>query len=172
MKKIWIYALLLLIPLYGFWIVPQNKAIKVQQEDLAVLQAETEDYTVKIKQLADLSKLLENPIYDGVLERVPTSLEQGIVILILQKIAQSTGFVFDSINFNRGQNAALETSTLNVDFAIKGRKDKFINFLEAIEKSPRFMGMESFAFSVETVNGIDIINMSVPLYTFAQSNEN
>ena len=172
MKKIWIYALLLLIPLYGFWIVPQNKAIKVQQENLAILQAETEDYKVKIKQLSDLSKVLENPLYDGVLERIPASLEQGIVILILQKIAQSTGFVFESLAFNRGQNAALETSTLSINFSIQGRKDNFINFLEAIEKSPRFMGMESFAYTVDTVNGIDIINMSVPLYTFAQSNEN
>lgn len=172
MKKIWIYALLLLIPLYGFWIVPQNKAIKVQQENLAILQAETEDYKVKIKQLSDLSKVLENPLYDGVLERIPASLEQGIVILILQKIAQSTGFVFESLAFNRGQNAALETSALSINFSIQGRKDNFINFLEAIEKSPRFMGMESFAYTVDTVNGIDIINMSVPLYTFAQSNEN
>jgi Tfp pilus assembly protein PilO len=172
MKKIWIYALLLLIPLYGFWIVPQNKAVKAQQEDIAVLQAETEDYKVKIKQLSDLSKLLENPVYDGVLERIPTTLEQGMVILILQRITESTGFVFESLSFSRGQNATLETSTMNVNFSIRGREDKFVNFLEAIEKSPRFMGMESFAYSVQTVNGIDIINMSVPLYTFAQSNEN
>ncbi len=172
MKKIWIYALLLLIPLYGFWIIPQNKAIKIRQVDLSILQAETEEYKTKIKQLSDLSKLLENPIYESVLEQIPTSLEQGIVILILQKIAQSTGFVFDSINFSRGQNATLETNTLNINFSIRGREDKFINFLEAIEKSPRFMGMESFAYNIETVNGIDIINMSVPLYTFAQSNEN
>jgi len=172
MKKIWIYALLLLIPLYGFWIIPQNKAVKAQQEDIAVLQAETEDYKVKIKQLSDLSKLLENPVYDGVLERIPTTLEQGMVILILQRITESTGFVFESLSFSRGQNATLETSTMNVNFSIRGREDKFVNFLEAIEKSPRFMGMESFAYSVQTVNGIDIINMSVPLYTFAQSNEN
>jgi Tfp pilus assembly protein PilO len=172
MKKIWIYALLLLIPLYGFWIVPQNKAVKAQQEDIAVLQAETEDYKVKIKQLSDLSKLLENPVFDGVLERIPTTLEQGMVILILQRITESTGFVFESLSFSRGQNATLETSTMNVNFSIRGREDKFVNFLEAIEKSPRFMGMESFAYSVQTVNGIDIINMSVPLYTFAQSNEN
>ena len=172
MKKIWIYALLLLIPLYGFWIVPQNKAVKAQQEDIAVLQAETEDYKVKIKQLSDLSKLLENPVYDGVLERIPTTLEQGMVILILQRITESTGFVFESLSFSRGQNATLETGTMNVNFSIRGREDKFVNFLEAIEKSPRFMGMESFAYSVQTVNGIDIINMSVPLYTFAQSNEN
>ncbi|NCP67718.1 type 4a pilus biogenesis protein PilO [bacterium] len=172
MKKIWLYSLLLMIPLYGFWIVPQNKAVKAQQEDVAVLQAETEDYQRKIKQLKDLDALLQNPIYDGVLERVPTTLEQEKLILILQKISESTGFIFESISFSRGENAALETSTLNANFTITGRADKFPDFLEAIEKSPRFMGLETFSYSIANINGIDVIDMSVPLYTFAQSNAN
>ncbi len=172
MKKIWLYSLLLMIPLYGFWIVPQNKALKAKQADVAVLQEETEDYQVKIKQLKDLDTLLQNPVYDGVLERIPTTLEQEKLILILQKVAESTGFLFESISFSRGQNATLETNTLTANFSITGRADKFSDFLEAIEKSPRFMGLESFAYSIETINGIDVISMSVPLYSFAQSNEN
>lgn len=172
MKKIWLYSLLLMIPLYGFWIVPQNKAIKAQKQDVAVLQAETEDYQRKIKQLKDLDTLLQNPIYDGVLERIPTTLEQEKLILILQKISESTGFVFESINFSRGENAALETSALYANFTLVGRSDKFVEFLEAIEKSPRFMGLDTFSYNTETINGIGVINMSVPLYTFAQSNAN
>lgn len=172
MKKIWLYSLLLMIPLYGFWIVPQNKSVNAQKQNIAVLQAETEDYQRKIKQLKDLDSLLKNPIYDGVLERIPTTLEQEKLILILQRISESTGFIFESLNFSRGQNATLQTSTLMANFTIVGRGDKFIDFLEAIEKSPRFMGLSSFSYSTENINGIDVINMSVPLYTFAQSNAN
>lgn len=172
MKKIWLYAILIMIPLYGFWIVPQNKAIKVQQQEVQALETETADYQKKIKQLKDLDTLLKDPTYDGVLERVPVSLEQETFILLLQQIAKSTGFVFESISFNKGQNSSLETSTLNAKFSIKGRADKFPDFLEAIEQSPRFMGLESFGYTVEKTNGIDIISMSVPVYTFAQSDEN
>jgi Tfp pilus assembly protein PilO len=152
--------------------VPQNKALKAQKQDVAVLQAETEDYQRKIKQLKDLDALLQNPIYDGILERVPTTLEQEKLILILQRISESTGFVFESLDFTQGENATLETSTWNVNFSISGRADKFTDFLEAIEKSPRFMGLQSFSYSIEKINGIDVIEMSVPLYTFAQSNAN
>jgi len=172
MNKIWLYAILIMIPLYGFWIVPQNKAVKVLQQEVSALEAETADYQKKIKQLKDLDTLLKNPTYDGVLERVPVSLEQETFILLLQQISKSTGFVFESISFNKGQNSTLEASTLNANFSIKGRADKFPDFLEAIEKSPRFMGLESFSYSVENTNGIDIISMTVPIYTFAQSDEN
>ena len=161
-----------MIPLYGFWIVPQSKAIKVEAQEVAALQAETEDYQKKIRQLKDLDELLSNPAYDGVLERVPATLQQETFILLLQRIAQSTGFVFESISFTKGINGALEANTLKANFSISGRMDKFPEFLEAIEKSPRFMGLESFAYSVKNVNGIDIIEMSVPIYTLAQSEEN
>lgn len=172
MKKIWLYLTLLMIPLYGFWIVPQNKTLKNEQQNVTSLQAETAGYQEKIKQLKDLDTLLKDPKYEGVLERIPPTLEQETLILILEKIAKSTGFVFNEISFARGQNAQLETSTLQANFSIRGRKDKFITFLQAVEKSPRFMGIDNFSYSIETTNGIDIINMSVPLYTFAQSSEN
>lgn len=172
MKKHWLYLALLMIPLFGFWIIPQNKSLKADQIKIKDLNAQTEELQTKIKELKDLDTLLNDPQYDGVLERIPATLEQETLILILEKIAKSTGFVFESINFSRGQNPALESSVLNATFSIRGRKDKFPTFLEAIETSPRFMGVETFSYSTETINGIDIISMSVPLYTFAQSNQN
>jgi Tfp pilus assembly protein PilO len=161
-----------MIPVYGFWIVPQNKDLKAQQLDIAALEAETLDYQDKIKKLNNLDEELKNPIYDNILQRIPTNLEQERFILLLQQIASRSGFVFQNISFTKGQNPAIETSTLSANFSIKGRAEKLPSFLEAIEKSPRFMGLESFSYSVETINGIDIIDMSVPIYTFAQSNEN
>ncbi len=172
MKKTPLYALLLMIPLYGFWVVPQNKAIKAKQDDVAVLETETADYQEKIVKLKDLDELLQNPAYDGVLERIPTKLEQEKLILILQRITQSTGFVFEGLSFSKGVNSALETDTLKASFSVTGRADKFENFLKTIEKSPRFLGLESFSYRVENINGIDVISMAVPLYSFAQSNEN
>ena len=172
MNKKWLYLALLMVPLFGFWIIPQNKALKTETAKIEDLQAETQSLQTKIKKLKDLDTLLSDPKYDGVLERIPATLEQETLILILEKIAKSTGFVFDSISFSRGQNAELESSVLEANFSIRGRKDNFSKFLEAIEKSPRFMGIETFSYSVETTNDIDIINMSVPLYTFAQSSEN
>lgn len=172
MKKIALYGLLLMIPLYGFWVLPQKNETKDQQKIVADLQSETADYQLKIKQFNDLDKLLSDPKYDGVLERVPSTLEQETFILLLDRIAQSTGFVFDGVSFARGQNAELESSTLEANFSITGRQDKFQNFLMAIEKSPRFLGLSSFNYTVKNINNVDIITMSVPLYTFAQSSEN
>lgn len=172
MNKMWLWLSLAMIPLYGFWTIPEIKNHKINQQDLIALQDETTDYQEKIKQLKDLDKVLDDPRYKNVLERVPATLEQETLIVLLKKIADNSGFVFDGLNFSRGQNPTLETDTLQVNFSIKGRKDQFPTFLQNIERSPRFMGIDAFAYSVDTINGVDVISMSVPLYTFAQSSEN
>lgn len=172
MNKLVLWLALLTIPLYGFWIIPQNAQADQKVETISALEAETKDYQEKIIELKDLDKLLSDERFDGVLERIPPTLEQETFILLLQRIAESSGFVFDSLSFSRGQDAAIEANTLDANFSVKGRADRFVQFLETIEKSPRFMGISNFSYSTENINGIGVVTMSVPLYTFAQSSEN
>ena len=172
MKKISLWLALGMIPLYGFWIIPQSKTAQANQQAVEALKSETLSYQNKLKQLKDLDTLLADERYEGVLEKIPSKLEQAELILQLQNLAEKTGFVFDGLSFNRGQDAEIGASTLEVNFAVRGRAENFASFLAAVEESPRFMGLRSFAYSVETINGLDVISLSVPLYTLAQSSEN
>lgn len=172
MKKIWLSLILLTIPVFGFWINPQQTAVKDLKTAIASLEAQTAEHQKQMQMLQKADKFLQDEKYKDALEQIPPTLEQETLILALEEMAQSTGFVFDDISFSRGQNAELETSTLNANFEVRGREDKFLDFLQAIETENRFMGLTSFSYSISEVNDIRIVSLSVPLYAFAQSSEN
>ena len=141
-----------MIPLYGFLdCTPKQSHQGSKAQEVAALQAETEDYQNKIRQLKDLDELLSNPAYDGVLERVPTTLEQETFILLYNESPRAQGLFLIVFHLVKELIAPWRANTIKANFSISGRMDKFPDFLEAVEKSHALWDSKAFLTRLKTL---------------------
>ncbi len=169
MIKLLTWLSILAIPVYGFWIVPKYNEVKTRKVHLQNLAEESRKKTEEFKTLKAQEKALKSEAFEAILAQVPPTIQQERLIVDLQRIAQESGFIFKSLGFAKGQNPEVESAEVKINFSVRGRKDNLPKFLAKIEQNPRFLGMENLAYSIEDLEGLNVINMSVSVFAFSQT---
>lgn len=173
MKRSSIWLLLLLIPLYGFWISPTKDFLAVQQKKIDALEKERADKTQELLDLQALKKELEVLQAENKnagmepLRKLPLEIEQENILKDLQKIAHGAGFRFQGVSFSTGVSKDLGLPEIRMNFSVTGLKAQVPKFLESIEKNERFLGMDDLGVNVENNSG-QFVTMNVSLYAFSQ----
>lgn len=174
MKRYSIWLLLLLIPLYGFWISPTQEFVEEKNNKI---EKSTKEKIGKIKELQELHLLKKelNKLTDNkkstssveILRKLPSEIEQEKLLKDLQKIAGNASFRFNSVNFSTGMNKEMSLPEIRVDFSVKGPKSQVKKFLRSIETNERFLGMDKLTVNVSK-KSTEMVSMKINLYAFAQ----
>ncbi len=171
MRNSIIWLSLISVIIYGAWTFPQWNEWQDKRIELNKLEKTTKEKTESIKKLKQTQANLESTEEDTLLDQVPLTLKQELIMLDLQRIVQESGFIFDGLSFAKKQNSQVEAPELIITFSAQGKKTSIPSFLKRIEENQRFMGLRDLKFSEGELNEVPIATISASVYSFAQSDK-
>jgi Tfp pilus assembly protein PilO len=74
--------------------------------------------------------------------------------------------VVSSFQFSQGKNTKVGANQVNISFALNGKRNQILQFLRAIEASPRFLGMKTFGLTTSFKDNVAETAMAAQLYSF------
>lgn len=173
MKRSSIWLLLLLVPLYGFWVFPTQELLDKEQIKVEKLEEKRDEKTQELLELQELrdklKKLQEENKNAGMepLRKLPFSIDQEDLIQDLQEIANRSGFKFNAVGFSTGINKDLGLPEITMNFSVEGLKAQVPKFLQNIEENERFLLMDDLGVSVDKQTQ-QTVSMQISLHAFAQ----
>jgi Tfp pilus assembly protein PilO len=177
MKSLNILLLLVIVPIYTFWIAPTYEEVKKIDANHQELRTVRDQKLLTLKKFRELANELgkSDTELNKSLARVPKDVEQENLIRDISKIAKDTKFTISGLGFSTSLDQKTGVNKVNIGFSVEGEYKKFARFLKAIEKAPRFYGIENFSISFNQGNDENTrkrptrkVSMNVSLYTFYQ----
>lgn len=155
-------AALLLI----FYAVPAQKDISELKEKTALLAEELQTLTDETG-LAISDTVISEVEQKELTQAIPKTLEQGALILDLNRMANAADVSFNALTFSLQQGASVPT--VNISAGFQGQAANIVRFLKMIEVNPRKLVVKNAGVSrSENSGGLEFVNLNLTLQAFYQ----
>lgn len=163
MKGWFLTVIVVVIAALGGGVFPTWKANKALKAEIETLNKTLEEKITDLKSLEE-QQVKQKEKQQNIAQRIPVELDQGEVIRDVQNLAVKTGFVFDSLRFSKGVHGSTQVPKLSVQFQVRGKGDRLLSLLTALENNDPFLGLTSLNV-IREENKEMVLN--VDLYTFS-----
>lgn len=146
------------------------------QRDTADLKKTIKSLQENIKTLEEKAELTSEGGLTEVEQKeldiaIPKAVDQDQIILDINKITQANDVSFNALTFSLIENAPIPTVSISAGF--QGTADNIIRFLKMLETNPRKLVVKDAGVSrLETVEGLDLVNLNLSLHAFYQQKSN
>ncbi len=158
-------VLLLVMGVVGMvFVIPTREKVATLRLERDGVAADLQQLQADVEHLETLStKLSESEsLRKELAEAVPVGYDQDQLILDLQEIAKSTGFLLSGMSFSPSVDKDFGT-VIRVSANLTGNYDKLTSFLQAVENADRLMQVTSL--NVQLTNATELVfNLTLEAY--------
>jgi Tfp pilus assembly protein PilO len=150
-------------------ILPKYQKLRFFEQEIEKKRAEIEGREEHLQELNKMAEILKD--YQDQLAKIDSALPSNpdleVLLNFLQKTSSQSGLILKEINPPVSRPSSEEgLKETELSFAVSGAYTSFKNFLSVLEKSARFIKLETISFSSPGKEGFSDFNLKIKVYSY------
>jgi Tfp pilus assembly protein PilO len=149
-------------------ILPKYQKLRFFEQEIEKKRAEIERREEYLQELNKIAEILKD--YQEQLAKIDSALPSNpdleILLNFLQKTSSQSGLILKDIKPSVSRFSEEGLREVELSFAASGTYTSFKNFLSVLEKSARFIKVETISFSSLGKEGFSDFNFKIKVYSY------